>query len=99
MRFAPPDKKGVSSGLFNTTTNLGMVVGVTVIEVVFSAVAYDTAGPSGKAALKDLVGTGSVTSGFTHAYLTGALCCLLALVFSLLGRKGGGDGGRGSKKA
>lgn len=99
MRFAPPDKKGVSSALFNTTTNLGMVVGVTVIEVVFSAVAYDSAGPTGKAALKDLVGTGSVTSGFTHAYLTGALCCFLALVFSLLGRKGAGGGSAGAKKA
>jgi hypothetical protein len=99
MRFAPPDRKGVSSGLFNTTTNLGMVVGVTVIEVVFSAVAYDSAGPKGKAALTDLVGTGSVTSGFTHAYLTGALCCFLALVFSLLGRKRSSDGGPGAKKA
>lgn len=86
MRYAPPDKKGVSSGLFNTTTNLGMVVGVTVIEIVFAANAYGPAGPSVKTALKSLTAD-TALSGFEHAYLAGALCCMLALLFSLLGKK------------
>lgn len=86
MRHAPADKKGVSSGLFNTTTNLGMVVGVTVIEVVFAASAYGPAGPSVKTTLRSLP-TDTVLSGFHHAYLAGALCCMLALVFSFLGRR------------
>ncbi len=92
MNYAPPDKKGVSSGLFSTTSNLGMVFGVTVIETVFAAAAYGPAAPSAKASLKSL-STGPALNGFHHAYLAGALCCLLALVFSLLGkyRKGTRD--------
>ena len=96
MQYAPPNKKGVSSGLFNTTTNLGMVVGVTVIEAVFAAAA-SPGGPGGTASktiLKNLT-VDMALSGFNHAYLAGALCCMLALVFSLLGKtkvQGPGDG-------
>jgi len=92
MSYAPPDKKGVSSGLFNTTTNLGMVVGVTVIEVVFAASAYGPGGPPVKTALKGLTAE-TALSGFQHAYLAGALCCMLALVFSFLGKKRARTGG------
>ncbi|MHB8110249.1 MAG: DHA2 family efflux MFS transporter permease subunit [Syntrophorhabdaceae bacterium] len=78
MNYAPADKKGVSSGLFNTTTNLGMVFGVTVIEAVFSA-----ASNSG-ASLKAL-SVSDALAGFRFAYIAGAACCGVAFVFSLLG--------------
>lgn len=78
MNYAPANKKGVSSGLFNTTTNLGMVFGVTAIEAVFSA-ASDS-GVSIKA-----LSAGSALAGFRYAYIAGAACCFIALVFSLLG--------------
>jgi len=87
MNYAPPDKKGVSSGLFNTTTNLGMVFGVTVIETVFAGAAYGPAGPAAKTSLKGL-SLGPALNGFHHAYLAGALFCVLALVFSLLAKFG-----------
>lgn len=87
MNYAPPNKKGISSGLFNTTTNLGMVFGVTVIETVFAAAAYGPKGPSAGASIKGL-SAGSALNGFQYSYLAGALCCLLALVFSLLGKFG-----------
>ncbi len=85
MNCAPPNKKGVSSGLFNTTSNLGMVFGVTVIETVFAAAAYGPDGHATQASLKGM-SVDTALNGFQHAYLAGTLCCLLALVFSLLGK-------------
>lgn len=78
MNYAPEDKKGVSSGLFNTTINLGMVFGVTAIEAVFSAAA--DSGTSIKA-----LSVESAITGFRYAYMAGSACCFMALVFSLLG--------------
>jgi MFS family permease len=92
MRFAPANRQGVASGLFNTTTNLGMVFGVALFEMVFSTF-------SGKVSLKTAgtAATGiqrvSLLSGFEAVYLFGGLICLGALVFSLLvkGRAGKGQ--------
>ncbi len=83
MRFAPVKRQGVASGLFNTTTNLGMVFGVALFELVFSSF-------SGNVSLKTagIEATGiqriSLLSGFEAVYLFGGFVCLGALVFSLL---------------
>ncbi len=80
MTYAPPDKRGVSSGLFNTVNNLGMVLGVTVLEAIFSS------GVSGGSDLVGKLTAQSALPGFRYAYLAGALCCFVACIFSLLGK-------------
>ncbi len=79
MTYAPADKRGVSSGLFNTMNNLGMVFGVTVIEAVFAARV-----PGSNVSVQELAAACAM-EGFRDAYLTGGLCCFIAFVFSLLG--------------
>ena len=88
MGFAPQNRHGVASGLFNTTTNLSMVFGVALFEVVFSQF-------SGNVSLKTsgLQSSGiqqvALLKGFHAAYVLGGLVCVGALIFSLLvkGRK------------
>ncbi len=82
MTYAPADKRGVSSGLFNTMNNLGMVIGVTVIEAIFAA------GVSGENASIGHLTAASALPGFHDAYLAGGLCCFIAFIFSLLGKSG-----------
>lgn len=87
MTYAPADKRGVSSGLFNTMNNLGMVFGVTAIEAIFAA------GVSGGNVSVHALTASAVLPGFHYAYLAGGLCCLISFVFSVLGksdRKGRG---------
>lgn len=82
MTYAPADKRGVSSGLFNTMNNLGMTFGVAVIESIFAA------GVSGGSTSVHALTVSAVLPGFHYAYLTGGLCCLVAFVFSVLGKSG-----------
>ena len=82
MTYAPADKRGVSSGLFNTVNNLGMVLGVTVLEAVFTAGISGGNDPIGK------LTAASALPGFHYAYLAGGTCCFIAFIFSLLGKSG-----------
>lgn len=86
MTYAPPDKRGVSSGLFNTMNNLGMVIGVTVIEAIFAL------GVSGENASIGGLTAASALPGFHDAYLAGGLCCFIAFIFSVLGKTAGRPG-------
>jgi predicted MFS family arabinose efflux permease len=82
MAYAPADKQGVSSGLFNTTNNLGTMVGITALEAIFAASIS-----GGHASIGELTAR-SALPGFRYAYMAGGLCCLLSLVFSVMGRFG-----------
>lgn len=78
MRTAPGREIGVSSGIYQTAANLGMVLGVCFFETAFSQTAGriggDTVGIlSGNAAVQNLLG------GFRNAYLLGAILCLAGL--------------------
>lgn len=81
MAWAPTGKQGVSSGLFSTTINLGTILGVTFLEAIFSSSMSGGSDPVGK------LTAASAMPGFHYAYLAGGLCCFIAFIFSLLGRK------------
>ncbi len=83
MGCAPQSRHGVASGMFNTTTNLSMVFGVALFEVIFSQF-------SGNASAK-MSGAASspgqqmaLLKGFQAVYVCGGIVCVAALVFSFL---------------
>jgi predicted MFS family arabinose efflux permease len=84
MRLAPQGNQGVTSGLFNTVTNLAMVFGVCTFEVIFSA--------STPAITKGINASGTtlpremLTGGFQNAYIFGGVLCVAGMIFSLLTR-------------
>jgi len=86
MNQAPEGKQGTVSGIFNTTTNLSMAMGVALFEAVFSGVL-----PEG--AMRSLrlgeISSHEVITGFSHAYMLGGLVCFCALMFSFLTRRKG----------
>lgn len=72
-------------GLFNTTTNLGMVFGVALFEAVFAQF-------SGNASVRtfglpaSLAQQTALFEGFRAVYVCGGIACTGALVFSLLAK-------------
>ncbi len=86
MGQAPSGRQGTASGLFNTTTNLGMVFGVALFETVFSQIV-----PALPSTQTSLLGAGIPTrvllDGFRAAYLLGGVLCVAALIFSLMVRR------------
>jgi EmrB/QacA subfamily drug resistance transporter len=83
MKLAPPDEQGISSGVFNTVTSLGLILGVTLFETIFS---HSLPADSGRA------GAGAVSlqllfSGFKDAYALGGFVALIAFVSSFMIKK------------
>jgi EmrB/QacA subfamily drug resistance transporter len=85
MSCATRERHGVASGMFNTTTNLGMVFGVALFEAIFAQF-------SGNVPIRafgsptSLVQQAALFSGFQAAYVCGGIACTGALVFSVLAR-------------
>lgn len=84
MSAAPVDRQGIASGVFRTMQNLGMVIGVSLLETIFSLhiprAALDTS--LSQATLPQDI----LLNGFHSAYLAGSVICGLGLAFSLLAR-------------
>lgn len=82
MSLAPQDKQGSASGVFNTINTLGLALGVCFFEMIMSRTLSTDTTVQGKGAFL-------VTSfdGFRDAYIFGGIACLIALFFSLLGRR------------
>jgi EmrB/QacA subfamily drug resistance transporter len=82
MSAIPQDRQGIASGVYRTTQMIGMVLGVSILETIFSlhipGTSLDTS--LSRAAVSQDV----LYSGFNSAYLAGALICVVGLVFSLL---------------
>lgn len=91
MRATPDKERGVSSGIYQTSANLGMVLGVCLFETAFS----QRAGRIGGYAIETLRGTAasdSLLGGFRNSYLLGAVLCVAGLCIfclSLMKRKAG----------
>ena len=77
MRRAPVERKGSVSGLLNATINLGTVLGLALLQTIFTSasqgLAATAAGFGRTAASRELV-----LSGFAHAYAVGGLFCTAA---------------------
>ena len=77
MGLAPINKQGTASGVFKTITNLGMVLGIALFEVVFSSsipssITHETYQP------------GMFVPGFHNVYVFGALIMVVAFYFSFM---------------
>lgn len=83
MSYAPSNMHGVASGVFNTATNLSMVIGVAIFEAVFS---HFSGGISTKGIALEPSGIQQMAllKGFSAAYVLGGLACIGAFIFSLL---------------
>ena len=85
MSTAPVDRQGIASGVSRTMQNLGMVMGVSLLETTFSLhmprAALDTS------LSQAAVPQGILLNGFHSAYLMGALLCGLGFAFSILAKE------------
>jgi len=82
MNLAPADKHGVASGVFNTTMNLSMVLGVAIFEATFSHFSdhvYLKAAGQGFAGVQI-----PLLEGFNAAYILGGLACMGGFFFSIM---------------
>jgi EmrB/QacA subfamily drug resistance transporter len=83
MRAAPGGERGVSSGIYQTAANLGMVFGVCFFEAAFS----QKAGRIGGDAVVSISGPAmahNILGGFRSAYFFGVLLCIAGFcIFSL----------------
>lgn len=82
MQLAPKEERGSASGVMNTIGNTGQVLGVCLLETVFSQ-----SSSAGRAVhLHSLLGQeAGLLAGFRNAFWVGALLCAAALAFSWLG--------------
>ena len=80
MSVAPIEKQGMASGVYRTVQMLGMVIGVSLLETIFSLHlpknALDTS--------LNAVPQSTLLNGFHSAYLAGAAICAIGLILSLL---------------
>ena len=84
MCAAPADRQGIASGIYRTTQMLGMVIGVSLLETIFSLHIPRTALDTSLS--QATVPQGILLNGFHSAYLAGAVLCGIGLAFSLLAK-------------
>jgi DHA2 family metal-tetracycline-proton antiporter-like MFS transporter len=85
MGAAPQDRQGIASGVYRTMQMIGMVIGVSVLETIFSLHIPRTALDTSLS--QTSVPQNILLNGFNSAYLVGSVICALGLAFSLLARK------------
>jgi hypothetical protein len=78
MRFAPPDKQGVASGILNMIKSIGQVLGVSLFETIFSDNITGSVNNIEKIAPYLLV------NGFQKVYILGGIICIISALSSLL---------------
>ena len=81
MRGNKGSEQGMAAGIYNTMSNLGMVLGVLLMETAF---AWKL--PQKQMTVEQLhtLPQGALASAFTHAYLAGGAACLAALGFAIV---------------
>ncbi len=86
MGLAPREQQSVAAGIYTTITRLGLVMGVSFFESIFSH--YTRIGTLSKTGASGHgLPPGVLTGGFRYAYLFGALLGLLAALCCLLARR------------
>lgn len=84
MNTAPVDKQGISSAVYRTLQNLGMVLGVSLLETIFSQ--YIPVNEMTNSLSRSAVSQDVLFQGFQSAYLAGAVICGAGLVLSVLAK-------------
>jgi EmrB/QacA subfamily drug resistance transporter len=81
MSLAPAGKQSVSSSVFRLSTNLGQIMGILVMESMFT-LAFPPHEHVTSQMLKSLP-AGTLLNGFQFSYIGGAILCLAALLLSV----------------
>lgn len=91
MSHSPPKMVGSVSSLLNTAKYLGLVLGVVIFETIFdSTISHSSGhmeGVTGTGAFQYSVPVETLLTGFHHAFLIGAVICILIVAASFLGQE------------
>lgn len=85
--IAPEEKRATGSAYFKTISNLSQVLGVCIFETIFSMIVQNNKEDIGKSLMQLNIDHSTLISGFEHAYVFGAVVCLLAAIFFILVRE------------
>ena len=85
--IAPEEKRATGSAYFKTISNLSQVLGVCIFETIFSLIVQNNKEDIGKSLMQLNIDHTTLISGFEHAYIYGAIVCLLAAIFFILVRE------------
>jgi MFS family permease len=93
MRQAKCDESGAVSSMMMTIRNMGSVMGVALFEMIFAygVIQHLPYGPV--TSIKD-VPVAALVSGFSFAFMAGAVTCVVAVVMVLVAREGSCEGNR-----
>nr|CAI64075.1 permease of the major facilitator superfamily [uncultured archaeon]CBH36600.1 conserved hypothetical membrane protein, major facilitator superfamily [uncultured archaeon] len=80
MGHSPAGKLGMASAIMTTGIMMGSTLGVALFEAIFT----QTGGMPGRVA--HTLAAGMLVPGFHSAFLVGVVCCIIALVLSLVAR-------------
>lgn len=81
MTLIAPEKKGTSSGVFNTVSSFGLVMGVSILEAVFSSSLPEDVSSSSLGGAK--VPLHILLKGFYNAYLLAGFFCIFSWLISI----------------
>ena len=81
MTLAREDKQSISSSFFKLATNLGQMLGLIVMEMIFAL--FTPQAPDGKGFDLKSVPRDELMPGFSWAFVAGGLICLVAVLFSI----------------
>ena len=91
MSHSPPKMVGSVSSLLNTTKYLGLVLGVVIFETIFEGtISHSSAhmeGVTGTGAFQFSVPVNVLLTGFQHAFLIGAVLCVLIVAASFFAQE------------
>jgi EmrB/QacA subfamily drug resistance transporter len=87
MRMAPEEQQGIYSGVFNTITNMGLVLGVCLFETVFSAALPERVSSKGESLARSDMSVQLLLTGFQNAFFLGGIILIVALGFSVMMRR------------
>jgi len=83
MNMAKEGEQGVVSGIFKTGTNLGLILGVCIFELVFEQAIVHRAAIHNMSIFDANIPSSILFSGFRFVYISGVLINVMALVFSI----------------
>jgi EmrB/QacA subfamily drug resistance transporter len=93
MRQAKCDESGAVSSMMMTIRNMGSVMGVALFEMIFAYGVIQHLPYGSVTSIKD-VPVAALVSGFSFAFMAGAVTCVVAVVMVLVAREGSCEGNR-----
>jgi EmrB/QacA subfamily drug resistance transporter len=86
MNLAPTDKQGVASGILTVMKTLGVILGVSIFETIFSHFAPHALDSTSQGSVHATIPTELLITGFQRAYIVGIIACVLAATASFFVR-------------